>query len=353
MGYDMERFVGGAIESEFLCQICAAVLQDCVQTPCEHYFCLACINKWLALNKTCPADRRPLRTTDLREPCRLLRNVLARKAIKCDFAERGCKTVVKLENLSTHVSECIMNPNAEMNCTKGCNLRIKRRDQAADCFEHFNIKMQSQNLEISELSQLVNGHRAEKDKLKEEITKLEDTVSLQRQEIDSLDIGRFSRVRLLLTADSDIAWQYTENLKTNHIQGVLESNDKSKKAIAQLAHQLEPSRLGFSVCVLNNGSLIGMGLAGRSTTPRQTLDRDLLYVNSGTIFFNGSKAYSGEEWKEGDHIGCYVQFPTDGPSFLSATSIKGSISFYRNFECVTVLESVELLRMFPTVCIGN
>lgn len=54
-----------------------------------------------------------------------------------------------------------------------------------------------------------------------------------------------------------------------------------------------------------------------------------------------------------DHIGCYVQFPTDGPSYLTADSVKGSIFFYRNFECLTTLESVELLRMFPTVCIGN
>lgn len=87
MGYDVERFVGGVMDDELLCQICASVLQDAVETPCEHFFCMACIKNWLSIKKICPIDRQPLRKTELRKPSRLLRNLLGKLEIKCDFGK--------------------------------------------------------------------------------------------------------------------------------------------------------------------------------------------------------------------------------------------------------------------------
>lgn len=84
MGYDLTRFAEHVVD-EIQCQICTLVLQNPVETPCEHFFCNECINDWLSIEKVCPVDRQPLSTADLKPPCRLLRNLLGRLDIKCDF----------------------------------------------------------------------------------------------------------------------------------------------------------------------------------------------------------------------------------------------------------------------------
>lgn len=86
MGYDLTRF-SGEINDEFICTICTLVLENPVQTPCEHSFCDDCIKGWLFMNKTCPVDRRQLTTIELSVPSRVLRNLLNNLNIACDFRE--------------------------------------------------------------------------------------------------------------------------------------------------------------------------------------------------------------------------------------------------------------------------
>lgn len=84
MGYDTTRFLA-EVNEEFICTICMSVLENPTQTPCEHSFCSDCINGWLSIDKTCPVDRRPLATKDLKTPGRVLRNLLNNLDVKCDF----------------------------------------------------------------------------------------------------------------------------------------------------------------------------------------------------------------------------------------------------------------------------
>lgn len=86
MGYDQTRF-SHEINEEFICTICTLVLENPIQTPCEHSFCNECIKGWLTIDKTCPVDRRPLVTNDLIVPSRVLRNLLNNLDIACDFRE--------------------------------------------------------------------------------------------------------------------------------------------------------------------------------------------------------------------------------------------------------------------------
>lgn len=86
MGYDLTRFTC-EINEEFICTICTLVLENPLQTPCEHSFCNECIKGWLTVDKTCPVDRRPLVVNDLMVPSRVLRNLLNNLEIKCDFRE--------------------------------------------------------------------------------------------------------------------------------------------------------------------------------------------------------------------------------------------------------------------------
>ena len=65
MGYDTERFVE-AVKEGLLCGICRDVLEEPLQSPCEHAFCAACIRAWLVAQRTCPEDRQPLTSAQLR-----------------------------------------------------------------------------------------------------------------------------------------------------------------------------------------------------------------------------------------------------------------------------------------------
>ena len=65
MGFDLERFVE-AVNEGLLCCICRDVLEDPLQSPCEHAFCSSCIQAWLVAECTCPEDRQPLTSSQLR-----------------------------------------------------------------------------------------------------------------------------------------------------------------------------------------------------------------------------------------------------------------------------------------------
>lgn len=86
MGYDPIQFLS-QVDDEFLCSICTLVIENPVQTICEHLFCNECILNWLDVTEACPVDGRPLTTKDLSDPNRVLRNMLNKLEIKCDFGK--------------------------------------------------------------------------------------------------------------------------------------------------------------------------------------------------------------------------------------------------------------------------
>lgn len=87
MGYELERFVD-IVPEEYLCAICNLVVKDPLEsTACDHIYCTACINGWLALDESCPDDRTPLKPDDLRSPGRLIQRLLNKLRIKCDYCK--------------------------------------------------------------------------------------------------------------------------------------------------------------------------------------------------------------------------------------------------------------------------
>ena len=106
MGYDLNRFEGD-VDEELICPICSGVLEDPVQAPiCEHAFCIACINEWLNHQATCPVDRQSITSVDLKPVPRILKNLLSRLTIKCTNADFGCTSLLKLDVLNHHLTEC-------------------------------------------------------------------------------------------------------------------------------------------------------------------------------------------------------------------------------------------------------
>lgn len=84
MGYDLTRFIGG-IDEEFVCTLCKKVLKEPMQTTCEHMFCKLCLHMWLLQYECCPEDHKPLTMDQVKAPGRIIRNLLNKLIIKCDF----------------------------------------------------------------------------------------------------------------------------------------------------------------------------------------------------------------------------------------------------------------------------
>jgi len=87
MGYDLSHFTD-TIDDEFKCGICHSVLKNAVQSSkCEHVFCSECINEWLNHRNFCPHNCQSLTKTDLTPAPRIIRNLLNKLQIKCEFCE--------------------------------------------------------------------------------------------------------------------------------------------------------------------------------------------------------------------------------------------------------------------------
>lgn len=117
----------GEVDEELICPICSSVLEEPLQViSCEHAFCSACIQEWLSRQPTCPVDRNPITTANLRSVPRILRNLLARLSISCDNQPYGCQQVLKLDALHSHLEECEFNPKRPLPCENGCGFVIPK-----------------------------------------------------------------------------------------------------------------------------------------------------------------------------------------------------------------------------------
>lgn len=105
MGFDQDRFAS-PVNDGLLCCVCRDVLEDPVQAPCEHAFCISCIHGWLVEQNACPEDRRPLDASDLRPLFRYMKNDLDALLIRCRNAPAGCTVICSLESINTHETEC-------------------------------------------------------------------------------------------------------------------------------------------------------------------------------------------------------------------------------------------------------
>ncbi|XP_054168371.1 E3 ubiquitin-protein ligase NRDP1-like [Oppia nitens] len=168
MGYDTSRF-DCSVDEELICPICSGVLEDALQAPvCEHAFCSSCIKEWLSRQNTCPVDRQPVTSSQLKCAPRILRNLLSRLNIECDNAVYGCKMIVKLDYLQNHCNECDFNPKKPVPCDSGCGL-IVPKDELKDhnCVRDLRSYVEKQSEQISKLQQHYNDMKREVNMLKD------------------------------------------------------------------------------------------------------------------------------------------------------------------------------------------
>ncbi|XP_053437115.1 E3 ubiquitin-protein ligase NRDP1-like [Nycticebus coucang] len=160
MGYDVIRFQGD-VDEDLICPICSGVLEDPVQiSHCEHAFCNICITQWLCEQQTCPVDRSVVTIAHLRPVPRILRNLLSKLPIACDNAEFGCRAIVQLDNLRSHLSGCEYNPTRPVTCAQGCGLEMsKEKLPNHNCIKNLCSVIQRQQRRIAELETTSAEHK--------------------------------------------------------------------------------------------------------------------------------------------------------------------------------------------------
>ncbi|XP_025418474.1 E3 ubiquitin-protein ligase NRDP1 [Sipha flava] len=177
MGFDIIRFVG-EVDEELLCPICTGVLQDPVQAPvCEHAYCKGCILEWLLRQSTCPVDRLSVNVLQLRPVPRILKNLLSRLYIFCENSNFGCNSVVKLDSLDSHLTECEYNPKRPFPCEQGCGLIIpKDEHKDHNCVKELRELVQKQNQKINDMQQEMAHQKLEMTSIKDEMRVLKNYV---------------------------------------------------------------------------------------------------------------------------------------------------------------------------------
>lgn len=121
MGYNVQIFADD-IDENLLCAICSQVLQDAVVTPCGHSFCQVCLEYWLSKPGciTCPHCRSAVLLGQAK-PVLALRNLIFNLRIHCIYQNRGCNSVVKLDECMRHRDECGYAPIKCAGCKKDLN----------------------------------------------------------------------------------------------------------------------------------------------------------------------------------------------------------------------------------------
>jgi hypothetical protein len=142
MGWDISRFLEkDNIVEDLLCTICTDIIEDPVQTNCEHTFCRECISTWLeGGQRTCPEDRQQLSSNDLRPPSRLTKQLLNNLIVRCKNYSDGCRLMSKFEDMprlmehETNLCKVAQNPR---------EIQVKHQKESND------LQMQISKLEDS------------------------------------------------------------------------------------------------------------------------------------------------------------------------------------------------------------
>ena len=134
-GYEEDRFEN-KVDIKLQCSVCLKVFKDPVQCPNEHYFCRSCIQRNLRHNaETCPVCQHPLTEETLTKPPRILTELLDSLMIRCDYENRGCQELIKLEFLDRHARSCGYSPTrcTSTGCTEVMNRHEKERHERELC----------------------------------------------------------------------------------------------------------------------------------------------------------------------------------------------------------------------------
>ena len=205
-GYDDRRFQT-LVDENLHCVICTEVLRDPVQCQRnEHHFCRNCILEHLKHSQNCPTCKDPLTVETLVKSQRFLVNTLSKLRISCENSERGCRAVVELGLLNTHVASCEFNPipcsndqcdeiisrrYKEIHENKVCEFRQVKCDYCDETVVYKNLMQHTcpERSEIREIKAEISTLKGQVNKLcisQDEMRKMMQTVMSKIEEITAL-----------------------------------------------------------------------------------------------------------------------------------------------------------------------
>ena len=183
MGWDIERFTDkDSVGDDLICTICTDVVNDPMQTPCDHLFCKECINKWLnGGQRTCPVDREQLSLDKLKRPSRMIMQLYNKLTIRCQNFEKGCKLMCKFED----VQHLIQHENE--GCQVAQNIRVSKIQE-----ENEELKRN-----ISRLEKMMSEKDKENQVLKNKVLESQQTQAAKLR-------GRLEALKLLKRQGEDM-----------------------------------------------------------------------------------------------------------------------------------------------------
>ncbi len=297
-------------------------------------------------------------------------------------AAEGCEKVVELEHLLNHCTNCKHNPNAEIECGKGCNRKIRRHEQQThNCLEHLSILLHCQEEQVRQLEERNNAlncvareeHKSDIRRLEEQIDALNRTVLDEQksenrrleQNIDALNrVAREehkSEIRRLET-QIDALNRKMENMdfllklkRTWHTwDSICKLGDTLtclKESLPGYAQSICPLGLGnssFKVEILNLSVSCSVSIELNFSSTGSTLLNGSIYLASNGI--NKFQDYTHpqrEKFAVGDIIECGIENPQN-LNRIGSTEIV--VYFSKNGNLISKKSlQVQADHLYPTI----
>lgn len=145
----------GTYDHNLMCAICYCPFVSAVRLPCEHVFCLRCVNDAMTISGTgfrpssvnCPSCRRMTHASEIASMPKILDRMLDDLMVRCPLKDEGCNEQVQRCEVQQHVDKkCAY---SEVACpAEDCMFFVLRKDvekqrclhgmlQCEDCNESF------------------------------------------------------------------------------------------------------------------------------------------------------------------------------------------------------------------------
>ena len=164
MGWNIDRFTEkDKIMDDLMCSVCTDVVQNAVQTPCQHLFCDECIKRWLNEGRRiCPVDRQPLTLKDLKPLDRFKKQFLDKFIVKCINHTDGCRLMARFEDMPSLIE------HESNQCEAGNGNKIR-----LDMQQHKNrvSELEEENVGLKEQIAGLEKEKEGQSELKQEIRK--------------------------------------------------------------------------------------------------------------------------------------------------------------------------------------
>ena len=131
MGWDIDRFPEA--DKDLVCCICTGILDDPVETRCRHVYCRECLETWNKTRPVCPTCREVVNPRHVRAVNPVLKNIIGKQMITCDYKANGCEENTTIDLLESHLAVC---KYKLVECTNhGCTVQTLR----GEAVEHARV----------------------------------------------------------------------------------------------------------------------------------------------------------------------------------------------------------------------